>query len=243
MRNIKLTIEYDGTQYVGWQVQPNGPSIQAEMEKALRQILQEEIHVTGAGRTDSGVHARGQVANFLTAHTIENKVLCKSLNGVLPSDIVVVAAENVAESFHARYSAQAREYIYYLALQPTALWRHYSWYVGGYTLDKQLMNSCIDFILGEHDFTSFCKSEADGEHYRCIVNSAQWQALETRLIFQISANRFLHGMVRTLVGTMVEVGRGYRPLEDFKGILEAKDRKAAGMAAPAKGLFLERIIY
>ncbi|MBI3586919.1 MAG: tRNA pseudouridine(38-40) synthase TruA [Ignavibacteriales bacterium] len=243
MRNIKLTIEYDGTNYVGWQVQPNGPSVQAEVEKALRQILQEDIHINGAGRTDSGVHARGQVANFLTAHTFENKPLCKSLNGILPSDIAVLSAEDVPESFHARYSAQAREYLYCLALQPTALWRNYSWYVGGYTLDKALMNFCTDSILGEHDFASFCKSEAEVDHYRCVIHSAQWQVIESQMIFRISANRFLHGMVRALVGTMVEVGRGYRPLEDFRKILDAKDRKAAGMAAPAKGLFLERITY
>lgn len=243
MRNIKLTIEYDGTNYVGWQVQPNGPSVQAEIEKALYQILQGEIRINGAGRTDSGVHARGQVANFLTAHAIENKVLCKGLNGVLPADIAVVSVEEMPESFHARYSAKAREYLYYLALQPTAIWRNYSWYVGGYTLNIDLMGSCANAILGEHDFASFCKSEAEVEHFRCIVNCAQWQVTESQMTFRISANRFLHGMVRALVGTMVEVGRGYRPLEDFKKILEAKDRRAAGMAAPAKGLFLERIIY
>lgn len=243
MRNIKLTIEYDGTNYVGWQVQPNGPSVQAEVEKALRQILQEEIHVNGAGRTDSGVHARGQVANVLIDNTFESKALCKSLNGILPSDIVVLLAEDVPESFHARYSAKAREYLYYLALQPTAIWRNYSWYIGGFKLDKNTMTSCADSILGEHDFASFCKSEAEVDHYRCVVHSAQWQVRESQMTFRISANRFLHGMVRALVGTMVEVGRGYRPMEDFRKILDAKDRKAAGMAAPAKGLFLERIIY
>lgn len=243
MRNIKLTIEYDGTNYVGWQVQPNGPSVQKEIEKALHQILRDEIHINGAGRTDSGVHARGQVANFITGHAIEPKTLCKGLNGVLPAAIAIVSVEEMPESFHARYSAKAREYLYYLALQPTAIWRNYSWYVGGYTLDIDLMRYCADAILSEHDFASFCKSEAEVKHFRCIVSSAQWQATESQMTLRISANRFLHGMVRALVGTMVEVGRRYRPVEDFKKILEAKDRRAAGMAAPAKGLFLERIIY
>lgn len=243
MRNVKLTIEYDGTNYVGWQIQPNGPSVQAEIEKALHQILQEEVHINGAGRTDSGVHARGQVANFLTDHVFESKALYKGLNGVLPSDIVVVSIEEMPESFHARYSAKAREYLYSLALRPTAIWRNYSWYVGGYTLDIDLMNSCANAIVGEHDFESFCKSEAEVEHFRCIVSCAQWQVAGSQMTFRICANRFLHGMVRALVGTIVEVGRGYRSLEDIKRILEAKERRAAGMAAPAKGLILEKIIY
>ncbi|MBM4160176.1 MAG: tRNA pseudouridine(38-40) synthase TruA [Ignavibacteria bacterium] len=243
MWNTKLTIEYDGTDYVGWQIQPNGRSIQGELEGALGQILQQSVQIVGAGRTDAGVHARGQVANFKTSQDVEPRGLVKSLNGVLPEDIVVLSAGNVEESFHARYSAKARVYRYELALQPTALRRNYSWYVGGFALDMDLLNCCAALIVGEKDFRSFCKANSGAEDFRCSVLTAGWKREGSLLVFEIMADRFLYGMVRALVGTMVEIGRGYRPLEDFGRILDARDRREAGMAPPAKGLFLERVIY
>jgi len=243
MRTIKLNIEYDGTDYVGWQNQPNGRSIQGEIERALSQILQEDVQIVGAGRTDAGVHARGQVAHFKTSREVEVRALARSLNGVLPEDIVILSAEEVEESFHARYSAKARVYRYVLALQPTALWRSYSWYVGGYVLDMDLLSRCAELIVGEKDFGSFCKANSSAEHFRCTVLRAEWKREGSLLMFEITADRFLYGMVRALVGTMVEIGRGYRPLEDFQRILDARDRREAGMAPPAKGLFLERVIY
>lgn len=243
MHNIKLTLEYDGTNYVGWQIQQNGPSIQGAVEKALKQLLQDEVGVIGAGRTDSGVHARGQVANFKTSKENDLGTIGKGLNALLPHDIVVLSTELIGDSFHARYNAKGRIYKYYLSLKPTALLRNYSWYVGGYRLDLNLMRNCSELILGEHDFASFCKVEADVDHHRCIVEKARWEQDSSMLVFEISANRFLHGMVRALIGTMVEIGRGHRLFDDFQRIIEAKDRRVAGMAAPAKGLFLERIIY
>lgn len=242
MRNIKVLLEYDGTNFSGWQIQPNGRTVQEELERALKQILQEECKTNAAGRTDSGVHARGQVANFLTNREIDTTQLAKSLNGVLPDDVVIAKTEHVDETFHARYSAKARRYAYYIARQPVAIERNYSWQLE-YTLNPELMQRCAEAVRAEHDFQSFCKVEANVDHYRCVVQSAAWRVADSALEFHITANRFLHGMVRALVGTMVDVGRGYTSFEEFLSIMEAKDRRKAGMAAPAKGLFLEEVYY
>lgn len=243
MRNIKLVLEYDGTNYVGWQVQSNGQSVQGELERALRQVLQEPISTAAAGRTDAGVHARGQVVSFKTTKTVQLPFLVKGLNAVLAHDIAVIASEDVPEDFHARHSAKLRAYRYYLSLHPTAIQRAYSWYVGGYNLDRTLLNDCAKLILGEHDFTSFSKMYASVDHFRCSVEKSNWTETTSNLVYEIQANRFLYGMVRALVGTMVEVARGHRKFAAFSEILGAKDRAKAGMSAPAKGLFLEQITY
>jgi tRNA pseudouridine38-40 synthase len=243
MPNIRLTLEYDGTNYVGWQIQPNGPSIQGELEKAIAQISQEQISTVAAGRTDAGVHARGQVVSVRIQKSIDLQAFVRSLNGVLPLAIAVLNAELVSEDFHARYSARARVYQYFLTLRPTAIARDFTWYVGGYNPDFELLQRCALMILGEHDFEAFCKSNTDVELFRCVVEEARWTRNDETLVFRIRANRFLYGMVRTLVGTMIDVARGYRTLDDMQRILLSRDRTLAGMAAPAKGLFLEEIIY
>ena len=242
MRNIKLLVEYDGRNYVGWQRQENGTSIQGTIESALHQILQESVNVIGAGRTDSGVHARGQVANFRSETALSVEQIRGGLNALLPEDIVIHHAENVAEDFHARYSAKSREYSYHITLEPSALLRNYAWHVK-YRLDRSLMQQTASLLVGVHDFESFCKTQAEVDHHRCTVQRAYWEEQGSRLYFHITADRFLHGMVRTLVGTMVDVGRGYTSYEDFKDILAKKDRTEAGMAAPAHGLVLESVIY
>jgi tRNA pseudouridine38-40 synthase len=243
MENIKILIEYDGTDFAGWQIQPNGPSIQGEVEKALGTILQEPIATVAAGRTDAGVHALGQVASFKTSKQVVPELIQRGANGLLPPQIVVLSAERVPEAFHARYSAKGRVYRYHLGLTPTALRRNQSWYVGGYNVQEHLLQECACQILGEHDFSSFCKVDTKADHFRCTVKEAAWVRAETELVFDITANRFLYGMVRALVGTMVEVARGHRRLEQFKEIFEAKDRTRAGASAPAKGLFLQEILY
>jgi tRNA pseudouridine38-40 synthase len=243
MENIKLVIEYDGSDFVGWQVQPNGPSIQAELERALGEMLQEPIATVAAGRTDAGVHARGQVASFKTSKMAAPELIKQGANALLPPQIVVLSAERVPEAFHARYSAKWRVYRYHLALRQTALRRNQSWYVGGFNIREDLLNECGDVILGVHDFSSFCKVDTNVDHFRCTVDLASWQRTDAELVFEIRANRFLYGMVRALVGTMVEVARGHRQLGQFREILEAKDRTRAGVSAPARGLFLEEIIY
>lgn len=242
MRNIKLIVEYDGGRYVGWQRQDNGTSIQGVLESVLQQILQESVNVIGAGRTDAGVHARGQVANFHSSTNLTAYELLGGLNGLLPEDIVVRSVEDVPEDFHARYSAVERRYSYLISLRPTALLRNYSWFVK-FTLDPDLMQHAADIISGLHDFESFCRANADVEHHRCTVNHAVWSIEHPLVRFDVRADRFLHGMVRALVGTMVDVGRGYTSLREFEKILAAKDRSAAGQAAPPQGLVLEEVMY
>lgn len=241
-RNIKLTIEYDGTDFVGWQRQPNGRSVQQAVEEGIEQITLEKISLVGAGRTDSGVHARGQAANFFSHSTLTTSDLYRALNGVVPDDIVIHTVEEVDEKFSARYSAKEREYRYYIAQQPTAISRKYTWRLN-YDLNVSIMNEASKKILGMHDFQSFCKSESNVDHFLCTVFHAEWFRESSTLIFEIRANRFLHGMVRALVGTMVNVGRGYTPPESFESIMRAKDRTKAGQAAPPHGLFLERVMY
>lgn len=242
MPNIRLTIEYDGTDYVGWQFQTNGRSIQEEIEKAIKQILQVDIRVTGAGRTDAGVHARGQVANFFVEGKIEINTLAKSLSSVLPHSIVIREAVEAQLDFNARYDAKRRRYSYSISQEPTAIQRNYCWQVFQ-KLDIDLMQKCAQQIIGEHGFRAFCKVEDNLHQHSCTITSAEWIKKNKLLIFEITANRFLHGMVRSLVGTMVNVGRGHTKINEFAKILESKDSTAAGMSAPAKGLILEEIYY
>lgn len=242
VRNIKLLVEYDGTDYCGWQRQENGRTIQGEIESALQRLIQEQVSVIGAGRTDAGVHARGQVGNFRTESALRVHEFKSSLNALLPHDIIIHEAEEVPLEFHARYSATGRAYSYHISRKPAALMRNYCWYLQ-YELRIDPMRKAAAAILGEHDFGSFCKSAGELDDHRCVVSHACWELNESDLVFTIRANRFLHGMVRALVGTMVDVGRGYVTLDDFLRIHKLQDRAEAGMAAPAKGLILETVTY
>jgi tRNA pseudouridine38-40 synthase len=241
-KNYTISIEYDGTEFVGWQRQQNGRSVQKVIEHALETIAGESVAVTGAGRTDSGVHARGQVANFHSETSMTCEELYRALNGLLPDDVVIHSVDEADETFSARFSAKEREYRYYICRSRTALLRKYSWRVG-YALDVPLMNRVSGTIVGTHEFQAFCKAESSMHHYRCTVSAAQWKEEDGMLIFTIRANRFLHGMVRALVGTMVDVGRGYTSESDFAAIIASKNRSNAGQSAPPQGLFLERVIY
>ena len=242
MRRFKLTVEYDGTDFAGWQYQSNARTVQGELVKSLSQLLQEEVKITGAGRTDAGVHARGQAAHCETGNPMDVRTIKRGINALLPADIVVRSAEEVDNHFHARYSALWREYRYTISQEPIAIGRTYAWH-WGQQLDDELLRLCATEILGEHDFQAFSKVDANVEYFRCQVRMAEWKRKKSIITFDIEANRFLYGMVRALVGTMVEIGRGHRPLEDFRRILDSKDRSQAGMAAPASGLVLERVIY
>jgi len=243
MRNIKIVVEYDGTDFVGWQRQSNGRSVQEELETILRMLTDELVTVTGAGRTDAGVHARGQAANFKIESTISTNDLQRALNGLLSDEIVVHSAEEVPETFSARYSARERFYRYFISRSPTAVDRKFSWQLF-YPLNVELMNEASSMILQTKDFQSFCKANSGADNYLCTIIQAEWEARTSReLIFSIRANRFLHGMVRALVGTIVDVGREHISIETFKEIINAKDRRRAGMAAPPQGLFLEEVVY
>ena len=242
-RTCKLTLEYDGTDFVGWQYQTNGRSVQEIVEKALSQILREEIKVVGAGRTDSGVHAKGQVASFTLESSLDCNAIVRGLNGVLPDDVAALDVKDVADGFNARYDAKSRSYQYVIVNRPSVLSRRFAWVIG-YKLDIDAMRGCLDEIRGTHSFESFCKVDSNVEHHRCAVLHASWEErAEQEFVFEITANRFLYGMVRALVGTMVDIGRGHTPQSSFKQILESKDRRNAGVSAPSKGLFLIHVDY
>lgn len=242
MRNIRILIEYDGTKYSGWQYQKNARSIQEELQKAVFTITREAVTVHGAGRTDAGVHARGQVGNFFIQKRISDFDFQKGLNAVLPHDIRIRHLEEAPADFHARFSAKERRYRYYLSSAPMAIGRQYCWFYP-HPLDLETMNRAAQHCIGEHDFEAFCSSEAETPHYRCDVYDAFWFRENHQIIFDIRANRFLHNMVRTLTGTLLGVGRGKITIENFLAILESRDRKKAGMTVPAAGLILEEVIY
>ncbi len=241
-KNFKIVLEYDGTNFVGWQRQKNGRSVQEVIEHALQTVTRKQITVTGAGRTDSGVHARGQVANFHSDTQMTTVELLRALNGVTPEDVAIHSVDEAMDSFSARYSAKEREYRYYISRTPSVFNRKFSWPTG-YDLDVPLMNTVSSSLIGIHDFQAFCKIESTVENYLCSVSIAQWEGDDRKIVFTIRANRFLHGMVRALVGTIVNVGRGYTPHKDFAVIMQSKNRSNAGQAAPPQGLFLERVIY
>jgi len=243
MRNIKIVLEYDGTDFVGWQRQANGRSVQEELETVLRLLTDEFVTITGAGRTDAGVHARGQVANFKIESSITVNDLQRALNGLLSDEIIVHSTEEVPEKFSARYSARERFYRYFISRTPTAINRKFCWQLF-YPLNVELMNDASSLVRQTKDFQSFCKVNSGVDNYLCSIVEAQWNAVSTQeLIFSIRSNRFLHGMVRALVGTIVDVGREHISIEEFKEIINAKDRRRAGMAAPPQGLFLEEVMY
>ena len=241
-RNIKLEIEYDGTDFYGWQIQPKLRTVQGEIQKKLATILGHKVNLIGSGRTDVGVHALGQVANFKTTNELDQNSIINGLNGLLPDDVVIKKTEEVDLNFNSRYNAKSRLYKYRIHLGRTAILRSYVWEVL-YSLNLENIFKATKKIKGKHDFSSFCVAESAKDNNACHVFSANWDKSSDELIFKIEADRFLHTMVRSLVGTLVEVGRGYFSLSDFVNIMEAKDRKKAGPTAPACGLYLVKVEY
>ncbi|HKJ30331.1 MAG TPA: tRNA pseudouridine(38-40) synthase TruA [Balneolales bacterium] len=243
MSRYQLFIEYDGTHYAGWQTQPDEPTIQDAIEAALAQILRKEISIVGAGRTDSGVHAEGQVAHFDFEEPIDKKKLLKSLWGVLPRDIAVWDMKEVDGTFHARFDGTARQYRYQIIMRPSPLHRPLSW-ERYFEFDISSMIECAKHVNGVHDFESFCKHNPDVNHTRCEVTHSEISFKnDLMIVYRIKANRFLHHMVRSLVGTMVEVGLGKRSTESFKTLVLQPDRTSVGVTAPAQGLILEKVFY
>ena len=245
MRTIKLVIEYDGTNYMGWQVQPRGPTVQGLLEENLTRLTGETVRVTGSGRTDAGVHALGQTAHFKTQSSMDLPTVQKALNSLLPDDIAVQTIEEVGENFHARKGARSKVYEYRILNRRlrSVFHRDYAWHVPQ-TLNLERMKEATQSLVGEHDFASF---RSTGSAVRTTVRKvtrAEWKkGHEGLLRFEIEANGFLKQMVRAIVGTLVEVGRGKIPPEDVRKILESKDRRKAGPTAPARGLFLKEVIY
>lgn len=241
-RNIKLILEYDGANFSGWQWQPKDRTVQATLQHAVSKLLQEMPKIYAAGRTDSGVHALGQVANFKTASDLDLIAIRLGLNSYLPPDAVVLKAEEVDDAFHARYSAVKRVYRYVISKRFRAITRNYSWFCK-YALDVELMRAASGHLIGEHVFTAFCRESEEEPHYLSKVESLEWTETEDAVMLQICANRFLHSMVRIIVGTMVDVGRGRLKPDEVKNILDSRDRNRAGFSVPPQGLFLERVYY
>lgn len=242
MRTIAIVFEYDGTDFLGWQMQATGRTVQSVVEGALRMLLQEDLRVTAAGRTDTGVHAIGQVAHFKTDSVLSCDRIKRGLNGLLPDDVTVHSAQEVSEGFHARFSAVERQYRYRILLRSSALQRRYAWFVA-YRLEVAALRLACAPLVGLHDFTSFCQTAASEGGAICEIRRLEWTEEEDELRLDIAANRFLHHMVRTLVGTAIEVGRGRWDAERVHRMLEAKDRRLAGPTAPAHGLCLMRVRY
>lgn len=241
-RNIKLTIEYDGTRFSGWQWQPNVRTVQGELQRSLKKVLQKDIKLIGSGRTDVGVHALGQVANFHTSTKLTTENILKGANSNSERDVRILKAEEVEPSFHARYDAKRRMYRYVISKRQRAVGRQYAW-VFEEKLDVEAMRNGSAYLLGKHDFSSFCQTGADVTHYISCVDDIEWRETDEEIIMEIVANRFLHNMVRIIVGSMVEVGRCKIVPDEVKNILNACDRKAAGITVPAQGLFLVRVEY
>lgn len=244
VRNIKLTLAYDGSAFAGFQVQPNACTVQGELMAALGKILGEEVKVVGAGRTDAGVHARAQVVNFSTRAKLPVERLPAALNSCLPREVRVWQAEEVEGSFHARYSATGKVYRYLIqqAAHPSPFLQRYSWSLRG-PLDFTAMQSAAQLLLGEHDFSSFCASGGAAKNHVRTLRRLNLGQRGDLIVVEAAANGFLYKMVRNLVGTLVEVGRGALRPEAMPRILAARDRSQAGPTAPPQGLVLWAVHY
>lgn len=239
-----ISLSYNGAPFCGWQSQPGESSVQGELERALSIAFGESVEVTGAGRTDAGVNARYYVAHFdLTAEEIkEPNQTVRKINAILPKEICVFGIFSVPASAHARYDAVSRTYRYYLhtAKDPFARFS----YLYTYTLDVDAMNRAATRLVGTHDFTSLEKTGSDNGTSLCQVTEARWERIDaTHLVFTVTANRFLRNMVRAMVGTLLEIGRGRRDESWIGEVLEARDRCRAGQSVPGEALFLEDIRY
>lgn len=249
MRNIKLVLEYDGTNYHGWQTQPDLPTVQGAVEEALAQLTKTPIQIIGAGRTDTGVHAEGQVVNFHTDSSIPQVAFQKGLNTLLPRDIVVCSVTEVDADFHARFSATSRRYRYTILNRPysSALLRHTAYFYPA-PIDLKSVNAICQSIVGKWDFSSFQKTGSDRLNPVCKIFEAHCWKVDDCVYFEIEANSFLRGMVRAIVGTILKCtkhasGNIENACAQFHSILEAEDRALAGPSAPAHGLSLIRVEY
>jgi tRNA pseudouridine38-40 synthase len=237
-----LEIAYDGTDYHGWQTQPNARTVQEVLTKSLETILRQPLDTVGSGRTDTGVHASQQFVHFDVTAALPEDDFCRRLNRLLPPDISAVRLWPVGPQAHARFDAIHRTYEYRITQEKNPFLPRYAHYLNRPVAVDQL-NAAAALLLQYEDFTSFSKVKGDTLHYRCQMHQASWQQQGPLLVFTIRANRFLRGMVRLVVGTLLDVGTGKIPVEAFRAILAAEDRRQASGAAPAPGLFLTQVAY
>ena len=238
-----IYLSYDGTGYSGWQIQPDALSVQETLEKALALFMRKDIRVTGAGRTDAGVHARMMVAHFDIDEPADTGWMVHKLNGILPDDIAVQRVIQVRPDSHARFDAVSRTYRYYVILEKTPFMQRYAWRLASVP-DFRLMNESAALLTDYRDFTSFSKLHTDTKTNDCNVTEAYWSEVGDGMwAFTITADRFLRNMVRAIVGTLMEVGRHKITTDTFRHIIECRNRCEAGDSAPAQGLFLENVAY
>ena len=245
---MQLVLHYDGSRFAGWQRQPATVTVQGVLEGVLERLFQNRVTLIGAGRTDAGVHARGQAAHVRVPETWDASRLRRALNSLLPPDVWIARTHNVTDQFHARYSATTRRYTYQIGTDDQSaspFRRKYEWRIPWKTLDDELLANSASMVLGEHQFFGFSvrgTAPAADEH-RCMVTSATWTREPGRLNFTIEANRFLHHMVRFLVGTMIDVAARRRDVASFSALLQATDNGTVSPPAPPHGLFLDHVSY
>lgn len=245
--NVKLTMQYDGTNFNGWQIQSGqstSRTVQCELKQAIEKIVKEPIVLIGAGRTDAGVHARGQVANFVTSKPIPEDKWPAALNSVIGDDVRITAAEEVPPDFHAQYSAEKKMYGYYIlnAEYADVFLRRYTYHCS-HVLDVGRMNAAVARLKGTRNFKSFCASGSPVVDFERTVYQADFFRQGSLLVFKISADGFLYKMVRTIVGTLLEIGKGKKDPDWISAIIESQDRIQAGVTAPPQGLVLEKVWY
>jgi tRNA pseudouridine38-40 synthase len=238
----RLLLEYDGTEFFGWQFQLKERTVQGELEQALEPLMGESVRVTAAGRTDAGVHALGQVAHFQSHKERPSHVIMDALNATLPGDVRILEAAVAAPGFHSRFSAKWRHYRYRFLHRPSALDRYRAWYPP-FEVDWDLAVRESSDFLGSHDFTAFSKAGGDSDNPVCNIQAITWNYDDSGIQFEIRADRFLHHMVRSMVGTLVDVGRGRFEPGKIKMLLESRNREGCGLTAPAHGLYLVEIGY
>lgn len=244
MFNYKIKIAYDGTNYSGWQIQQNSISVQEKIKTGIEQITGEEVNLLGSGRTDSGVHAIGQTANFHLSKVIDKGKFLHSLNSVIPHDISILDIDEVHKNFNSRFDAVSRSYIYIITTSKNPFYYKYSWEINWFkNYDLSKINILSKIFIGKKDFTSFCRKNSDVENKICDLKEFRWKKFGDKIFIYVEANRFLHGMVRTLIGTVLLAAKNNYNEELIKNIIENKDRETAGEAVPARGLFLYKVRY
>lgn len=242
MNNYKMIIQYDGTNYSGWQIQENAKTIQQEISNAIKIILKEDVNLIGSGRTDSGVHALGQVANFRTEKDLDLYRFQFSLNSILQEDISIISIEKVPENFHSRFDAKKRTYLYLITQFKSPFYKKYSFFYPQ-KIDIEKLNELSKLFIGRKNFSSFCKKKSEVENKFCELYDILWSEKSDLIVVKISADRFLHGMVRAIVGTLLKSIKIEYPEKYIQEVFESEDRELAGESVPAKGLFLYKVEY